>query len=116
MDDEPSYGEVPGTDAYDKRTGDAAPDEIAIIPGAQGQKSESADELNTPGGHPVPKTVVDETPDAPGSATHHFHEHLHQADATPDYVRKADGTGEVNPLPGALETTGDATGTTTKSS
>ncbi|KAI0125717.1 hypothetical protein BJ170DRAFT_632202 [Xylariales sp. AK1849] len=109
VDDEPSYGEVPGTEAYDKRTGDAAPDEIAIIPEPQTKDGSSADEPDTPGGHPIPKTVVDETADAPGSASHHFHEDLHTADAAPDYVRKSDGTGEANPLSATLETTGEAT-------
>jgi hypothetical protein len=116
VDDEPSYGEVPGTAAYDKRIGDAAPDEIAIVPNAEPTARSSSDDLNTPGGQPIPKTVVEETNDAPGSETHHFHEHLHQADAAPDYIKKPDGTGEANPVPAALESTGEAPGTAAKSS
>jgi hypothetical protein len=116
VDDEPSYGEVPGTEAYDKRTGDAEPDEIAIVPDADSQPKSSVGDSTMPGGQPVPKTVVDETPDAPGAETHHFHEHLHKADAAPDFVRKADGTGEANTLSASLETTGKATGTAAKSS
>ncbi|KAK8089148.1 hypothetical protein PG997_004109 [Apiospora hydei] len=107
VDDEPSYGEVPGTEAYDKRTGDAAPDEIAVIPDP-GTDS-SAKDTAAPESQPVPKTVVDETADAPGSTTQNYHEDLHAADATPDYVRKADGTGEASTQPASLETTGQAT-------
>ncbi|KAK7951517.1 uncharacterized protein PG986_007245 [Apiospora aurea] len=107
VDDEPSYGEVPGTEAYDKRTGDAAPDEIAVIPDP-GTDS-SAKDTTAPESQPVPKTVVDETADAPGSTTQNYHEDLHAADATPDYVRKADGTGEASTQPASLETTGQAT-------
>jgi hypothetical protein len=117
VDDEPSYGEVPGTEAYEKRTGDAVPDVIAIIPDAEADtKVPSPLESSTPGGYPVPKTVVDETADEEGSRTHHFHEEAHKADAVPDYVRKADGTGEVNTLPASLETTGQSPGTAAKSS
>ncbi|KAI1844379.1 hypothetical protein JX266_009473 [Neoarthrinium moseri] len=112
VDDEPSYGEVPGTEAYEKRTGDAAPDEIAIIPETQAQaqaESAASTDTPTPGGQPIPKTVVDETADGPGSTTHHFQEDLRQADAAPDYVRKPDGTGEANTMPASLETTGEGT-------
>ncbi|KAI1638564.1 hypothetical protein F4809DRAFT_599653 [Biscogniauxia mediterranea] len=101
VDDEPSYGEVPGTDAYEKRTKDAEPDEIAIIEEKR-PRSASIDEPVTPGGHPIPKTVVDQTADAPGSSTHRYHEHLHEADAAPDFIRKPDGTGEANPIPSSV--------------
>lgn len=117
MDDEPSYGEVPGTEAYEKRIGDAVPDEIALIPDSNEiPKHEQPAKLSTPGGQPIPKTVVDETVDVPGSTTHHFHEDLHRSDAKPDYVRKQGSNSEVNPVPASLETTGEAPGTTTKSS
>ena len=116
VDDEPSYGEVPGTEAYDKRTGDAAPDEIAVIPDPETESSVKDHTTSTPDSQPVPKTVVEETADAPGSTTQHYHEELRKADATPDYVRKPDGTGEASTQPAALETTGQATGTAAKSS
>lgn len=32
VDDEPSYGEVPGTDAYNKRLADANPDVVVKVP------------------------------------------------------------------------------------
>ncbi|KAI1497374.1 hypothetical protein F5X99DRAFT_421420 [Biscogniauxia marginata] len=105
VDDEPSYGEVPGTDAYEKRTKDAEPDEIAIIEEGK-PRSASVDETPpTPGGHPIPRTVVDQTADSPGSSSSHYHEHLHQADATPDFIRKPDGTGEANPIPSSVDPT-----------
>lgn len=49
------------------REGDAEPDEIAILPEdqkteAEGETQEKdTKESSTPGGHPIPKTVVEET-------------------------------------------------------
>ncbi|KAK3943637.1 hypothetical protein QBC46DRAFT_456692 [Diplogelasinospora grovesii] len=100
VDDKPAYGEVPGTKAYALREGDAAPDEIAIIPdalntGKTGLAAEHEDGEDrtpmTPGGHPIPKTVVEETPDADGSVTHEEDQEKHRADPPPDLVLKADG-------------------------
>ncbi|KAI1808374.1 hypothetical protein F4811DRAFT_502349 [Daldinia bambusicola] len=108
VDDEPSYGEIPGTEAYNKRTEDAEPDEIAIMHDQKPQ-SISPDRPVTPGGHPIPKTVVDESADAPGSSTPRYNENLRRADAEPDFIRKPDGTGEANPIPSSLETTKEAT-------
>ena len=93
VSDEPSYGEVPGTEAYKKREGDAEPDEIAIIP----DKATQAPQVDgakspTPGGHPIPKTVVEETEDAAGSETHG--EKRHRSDPPPDLVLKAGGKAE----------------------
>ena len=72
------------------REGDAAPDEIAIIPD-QSRASEE-DELkspSTPGGKPIPKTMVEEPADTDGSQTHA--EKKHRADPPPDLIMKADG-------------------------
>ncbi|KAI0443671.1 hypothetical protein F4803DRAFT_514405 [Xylaria telfairii] len=101
VDDEPSYGEVPGTEAYAKRTEDASPDEIAIVPGEQSPPTSS--QAVALGNATIPKTVVDETDDVPGSLTHDHHEHLHQADAMPDIIRKPDGTSETNPTAASLD-------------
>ncbi|KAJ2977471.1 hypothetical protein NUW58_g7803 [Xylaria curta] len=101
VDDEPSYGEVPGTAAYEKRTEDASPDEIAIV--QDGQPSIASSQVVIPGNTTIPKTVVDETNDVPGSSTHGHHEHLHQADATPDIIRKPDGTSETSNTPTSLD-------------
>lgn len=103
---------MPGTEAYEKRVGDAAPDEVTIVP----ETKVETEDLATPEHALVPKTVVDETTDAPSAKTDAFHEDLHKADATPDLVRKPDGTGEVNTMPASLETKGEATGTAAKSS
>lgn len=103
---------MPGTEAFEKRVVDAAPDEVTIVPET---KTETED-LATPEHSAVPKTVVDETADSPGSKTDGFNEDARRADAAPDFVRKPDGTGEVNTLPASLETKGEATGTAAKSS
>jgi len=113
VDDSPSYGEVPGTEAYRKREGDAAPDEIAIIPdrdslklvvpaggasGAGAGNSVSSPSPTTPGGHPIPKTVVEEAPeeDTPDSAASVSHQHAahsrRTSDVAPDVLLRADGS------------------------
>lgn len=94
VDDKPAYGEVPGTAAYRMREEDAVPDEIAIIPDPSNpspEQPEPSDRPTTPGGHPIPKTVVQETPDAEGSVTHPEIEQRHKSDPQPDLVVKADG-------------------------
>jgi hypothetical protein len=96
VDDEPSYGEVPGTEAYKLREGDAAPDEIAIIPDlalkTDVNREQRRERSRSPGGHPIPKTVVEESPDSAGSVVHPEVKEKHKADAPPDLVLKADGT------------------------
>ncbi|KAK4251850.1 hypothetical protein C7999DRAFT_27530 [Corynascus novoguineensis] len=92
VDDKPAYGEVPGTPAYRLREGDAAPDEIAIIPDAStSSELEQPPRSPTPGGYPVPKMVLEETPDAEGSVTHPENRQRRKSDAHPDLVVKADG-------------------------
>ncbi|KAF2742885.1 hypothetical protein M011DRAFT_411831 [Sporormia fimetaria CBS 119925] len=69
VDDEPCYGEVPGTDAYEKRVQDAVPDEVEVVP--EGLRSRSASRISaadrpvTPGGTPIPLTVVERVDDEP---------------------------------------------------
>ena len=98
MDDQDSYGEVPGTEAYKMRERDAVPDEIEIIP--DGRKGRSSSTLSSPPkspigpqGSPVPKTVVEKVDpsspshgDVPGTAA--FHQR--RADAVPDEIRVVD--------------------------
>jgi hypothetical protein len=89
VDDDPSYGEVPGTDAYNIRTQDAEPDEIAIIPDGSEHVALSS-RSTTPGGFPVPTTVVEKVDqedspslgEVPGTHAHK----LRNADAVPDLV------------------------------
>jgi len=96
VDDEPAHGEVPGTDAYNMRTQDAVPDEVEIVP--EGARSRSASRVSasdrplTPGGTPVPKTIVEKIDpdqpsygDVPGTLAHQ----QRLADATPDVVVRA---------------------------
>jgi hypothetical protein len=104
VSDEPSYGEVPGTEAYNKRTGDAAPDEIAVVPdankpdGAPAENEEdkaqvgsaSGRESPLPGGQPIPVTVVEEATGDSGPHSEVF-ENKRKADAPPDLVVKPDG-------------------------
>ncbi|KAK2062282.1 hypothetical protein LY76DRAFT_589646 [Colletotrichum caudatum] len=108
VDDEPSYGEVPGTEAYRLREGDAEPDEIAI----QEKKSgASSSEDGAPKSPIIPKTVVEE---APGSSGPHSEEFLEKrkADAPADLVVKPEGETEEGgssdppPVSPALSTPG----------
>ncbi|KAF2454613.1 hypothetical protein BDY21DRAFT_99499 [Lineolata rhizophorae] len=92
VDDTASYGEVPGTPAYQMRMQDAVPDEVEIVPRSRSaSRLRHEDRPTTPGGSPVPKTVVekvDDSPshgDVPGTNAHE----LRKADATPDIVLKA---------------------------
>ncbi|KAL2124651.1 hypothetical protein VTJ04DRAFT_1016 [Mycothermus thermophilus] len=94
VDDKPAYGEVPGTEAYRMREGDALPDEIAIIPDPGNPtipQPESVPRSPTPGGRPIPKTVVEETPDTEGSITHPQKRERRLSDAHPDVIVKPDG-------------------------
>lgn len=94
---------MPGTEAYAKRTQDAVPDEVEIVP--DGQRSRSASRVSisdrpfTPGGTQIPKTVVekiDDTPshgEVPGTLAHE----LRAADAEPDVVLKVPQPPEKKP-------------------
>jgi hypothetical protein len=94
VDSEPSYGEVPGTDAYKMRVEDAQPDQIAVIPGDESAKPKSPpiDRPSTPGGHPIPITVVERV-DSISTTTGVLHgtaaHHIHKTDAEPDMVLDA---------------------------
>lgn len=81
VDDEPSYGEVPGTEAYRKREGDAEPDEVAVV-------SELPSSIA--GFENIPKTVVEEAPGDPGPHSAEF-ERMREADAKPDVVLDSEG-------------------------
>ncbi|KAL6868400.1 hypothetical protein J3F83DRAFT_736934 [Trichoderma novae-zelandiae] len=87
VDNEPLYGEVPGTEAYEKREQDAEPDEIAMIPEAAPEPSPSA----PPEPGAVPITVVEEsTGEYPGQHSPEEQE-KHKADATPDIILSPNG-------------------------
>ncbi|KAF4637707.1 hypothetical protein G7Y89_g372 [Cudoniella acicularis] len=118
VDNEPSYGEVPGTAAYSMRENDAEPDVIAVVPEKGEPQPEPAARSSTPGGQPIPITVVEKidpsTPslgEVPGTPAHE----KHAADALPDVVLKS---GEQTPSRGlgsrAESTPGDRPIPTTK--
>jgi hypothetical protein len=100
VDDAPSHGEVPGTPAYELRKVDAVPDEIDLAPEAirSNRSSRSISDLPlTPGGTPIPKTVVEKidpsTPshgDIPGTPAYE----IRKADAAPDVILKAPEPGK----------------------
>lgn len=86
MDDQPSHGEVPGTEAYKMREEDAQPDEIAIAPENSPARSQSISSHTT-----VPATLVEEAPgDGPGPHSAAFEE-KRKADAPADVVLDAQG-------------------------
>ena len=93
VDDEPSYGEVPGTEAYRMREGDAEPDEIAISAdkNKSGGSGEGEEKQAGQQSGPVPKTVVEQTEDAEGLQA--APEKKHRADPPPDLVVKAGADG-----------------------
>ncbi len=86
----PSYGEVPGTLAYDARKADAAPD--VVMATNVSEKAESAHE-ESPKRPPVPKTkvtIVDDPKGIPG--TEAFEKH--KLDAEPDVIEQQSDEGK----------------------
>ncbi|RMD39277.1 hypothetical protein DV735_g5853, partial [Chaetothyriales sp. CBS 134920] len=92
VDDEPAYGEVPGTPAYKTRAQDAVPDEVEIVP--EGRVSKRASQIMepvSPGGTVIPRTVVEKVDpeetgygDEPGSTAYRHR----SADSVPDAIIK----------------------------
>jgi hypothetical protein len=105
VDDSALHGEVPGTPAYEMRMADAVPDEIEIVP--EGRRSRSAttssqprsrshsqlsiERPQTPGGTPIPRTVVEKVDFKPayGEVEGTPAKEMRTADAMPDEIRKA---------------------------
>ena len=95
VDDHPSHGEVPGTEAYKIRTQDAVPDEIEVVP--EGTRSRSASRVSredisrSPGGNSIPRTVVEKVDDTPshGEVPGTYAHELRKADAEPDEIIKS---------------------------
>lgn len=99
VDDEPAYGEVPGTPAYDKRVLDAVPDEIEVVPEGRLSKrsSQILERSTTPEGTPIPRTVVEKVDpddtsygDDPNTRAYQHR----KSDSVPDIVLKAPRPGE----------------------
>ncbi|KAI5305255.1 hypothetical protein KEM55_009091, partial [Ascosphaera atra] len=118
VDDEPSYGDVPQTQAYEKRTADAIPDEISISSRSPSRENRdhSSEHTSRPQSPsvPVPRTVVEKVdPDIPSYGDEPDTEAYRKrtADAVPDQVFKAPEDGESREPPAFTEepeTTGDA--------
>ncbi|KAF2668491.1 hypothetical protein BT63DRAFT_440655 [Microthyrium microscopicum] len=103
VDDEPAYGEVPGTDAYNKRTFDAVPDEVEVI-----SRSRSASRVNlsdrprTPSEMPIPKIValkIDPDQPAYGDVPGTDAYEKRRADAVPDVILKSPDSGQAENNP-----------------
>jgi hypothetical protein len=100
VDNKPSYGEMPGSPAYEKRREDAVPDELEIIPEGRLSKRSSTQFLEptvSPGGMVIPRTVVEKIDpsspsygDVPGTVA--YEKRL--ADAAPDLVLKSPISGK----------------------
>lgn len=84
------------------REQDAVPDEVEIIPDGGGSRPSSrmsqSEQLSSPGGMPIPKTVVEKVDsaspshgDVPRTAAHS----IRRADAVPDVILRAPGKGEA---------------------
>ncbi|KAL8992822.1 MAG: hypothetical protein Q9169_006808 [Polycauliona sp. 2 TL-2023] len=94
VDDRQSHGEVPGTEAYNMRQQDAVPDELEVVgdtskPSSRRTSQSRPDRTSTPGGTPIPRTVVEKIdPDTPSHGdipgTEAFN--MRQADAVPDVI------------------------------
>jgi hypothetical protein len=94
VDNEPSYGEVPGTEAYDLRAEDARPDQVAVIQDDELNDLEgiSPDRPLTPGGHPIPTTVlekIDRTALTSSELPSTRANEARNTDALPDFVLEA---------------------------
>jgi hypothetical protein len=103
LDDEPSYGEIPGTAAYNVRTQDAVPDEVEVI--SRSRSASRADLGDRPSNTSTPRvpliiaTKID--PDEPsfGEVPGTDAYDKRRADAVPDVILKTPGAGEESPNP-----------------
>ncbi|KAL8950319.1 MAG: hypothetical protein Q9222_003642 [Ikaeria aurantiellina] len=87
VDDRDSHGEIPGTEAYNQRLQDAVPDELEIVGDTSNPSRRNTKTLPnrtaTPGGTPIPMTVVEKVDaTSPGTTAHS----MRKADAVPDKI------------------------------
>lgn len=101
IDNEPSYGEVPGTPAYSKRALDAVPDEVEVLSPEPGLRSKRSSQYleppRSPGGTIIPRTVVEKLDpedtsygEEPGTSAYI----QRQMDAAPDVILKTPAPGK----------------------
>lgn len=93
VDHEASYGEVPGTDAYEKRTEDARPDEVAFVEEDEGMLQPATTQADKS----IPKTVLEEIPPSPARSRRNTIQKLHPVDAQPDVVLQIPDSGSASP-------------------
>jgi hypothetical protein len=101
LDDEPAYGEVPGTKAYQLRTQDAVPDEVEVV--TRSRSTSRADLMDRPPKLPnVPLIVAMKLDpsepsygDVPGTEAYE----KRKADAVPDVILKSPDGSEPPPNP-----------------
>ncbi|KAL3450621.1 hypothetical protein BJX65DRAFT_304793 [Aspergillus insuetus] len=92
--DQPSYGDVPGTEAYEKRKADAVPDVVtksseSFSRSASPTRSERTSTNNTT---PIPETLLSEAESSPDQEPPHSGLHAHRrrpSDALPDATEPA---------------------------
>jgi hypothetical protein len=92
VDDAPRHGEVPGTEAYVIRTGDAVPDEVEVLPEGSQSRRASRTEFSESTHSPVPQTRVERVDsgspsygEIPGTEAYE----KRRADAVPDLIFSA---------------------------
>ncbi|KAL3472232.1 hypothetical protein BJX99DRAFT_266202 [Aspergillus californicus] len=81
---QPSYGDVPGTEAYEKRRADAVPD---IVTGTSESTSQSGSPTKSDSNIPVPETLLSEVDSSPNELAPQPSLHAHrrrQSDTMPD--------------------------------
>jgi hypothetical protein len=100
LDDEPAYGEVPGTDAYMKRTQDAVPDEVEVITRSRStSRVVASDRPSTPQSRLVPRIIAERLDDIPayGEEPGTDAYEKRKADAVPDAVVRSPVAGPGSP-------------------
>lgn len=103
VDDEPSRGQVPGSEAHRQREEDVKPDEIALAadstsPGRdQAPLASDLSSSETSESHAAPQTVISQSAGATSAHTETFNEAIeeaHREDAAPAVVIRAASTAE----------------------
>ncbi|KAJ5609747.1 hypothetical protein N7528_010314 [Penicillium herquei] len=102
--DEPSFGEVPGTEAYEKRQADAVPDMVTAAPASEDNTSSPPSEHGSTDTdattQPLPETRVTPVEDMPAEEELPSGPRAHQksaSDAEPDVVEPVEHAPEPTP-------------------
>lgn len=96
----PSYGEIPGTEAFEKRQADAVPDLVKSISDAESVQpppsSEDASPVTSPPSQPIPETRVSRVDSPPidedSSPQPRAHHQRSASDAMPDVIETVPDT------------------------